>query len=116
MEINSYSFGSITVNGRQYTKDIIILPGQVVGNWWRKEGHQLSIEDLSLILEEDKHIGVLVIGTGYSGMMNVPNNVRDFLQEIGLRVIVQPTRQACQTFNELARQDVNVAAALHLTC
>jgi hypothetical protein len=37
--IDHYEFGRIVVDGREVTNDLIILPGRVVRNWWRQEGH-----------------------------------------------------------------------------
>ena len=44
--IEGYSFGSISVDGRRYKSDLIIYPDRVRSDWWRKEGHQLQLEDI----------------------------------------------------------------------
>ena len=33
--IDHYEFGRIMIDGRQETKDLIILPDRVLRNWWR---------------------------------------------------------------------------------
>jgi hypothetical protein len=45
--IDHYEFGRIMIDGRQETKDLIILPGRVVRNWWRHDGHALVLDDLN---------------------------------------------------------------------
>ena len=45
--IDQYEFGRIVVDGRQETKDLIVLPGRVVRNWWRRDGHALVLDDLA---------------------------------------------------------------------
>ena len=112
--IESYDFGSIRVRGRNYSSDLIIFPDHVRPNWWRKEGHRLCIEDLEEVVNRKPE--VLVIGTGYSGLMRVPEEVKRYMAERGIEVIVQPTKDACETFNRLLRSGRKVAAALHLTC
>jgi hypothetical protein len=114
--IDMYEFGVIVVDGRKYTRDLIILPTKVMEGWWRREGHNLTLEDLKELLDLDASLEVLVIGTGYSGMMNVPEDVEESLKERGIEVIVEPTRNACQTFNTLLGEGRRVAAAIHLTC
>ena len=47
--IEEYTFGRIRIGGREYTKDIIIHKGKIYDNWWRKEGHNLVLEDLKII-------------------------------------------------------------------
>jgi hypothetical protein len=36
--IDHYEVGRIVVDGREETKDLIVLPNRVVRNWWRQEG------------------------------------------------------------------------------
>jgi len=58
---------------------------------------------------------VLVIGTGASGLMKVLPEVEQALEPQGIKLIDQPTDEACQTYNRLC-QSQKVVAALHLTC
>ena len=62
MKIEKYSFGSITINGKEYTKDVIIFPDKVLSPWWREEGHSLSLKDLKDVIESAPNL--LIIGTG----------------------------------------------------
>jgi len=112
--IESYRFGEIRVDGVRYTSDLIILPSGVKPNWWRREGHRLSLEDLEEVLREKPEI--LVIGTGYSGLMRVPKELIEHLRAEGIEVMVQRTGEAWKTYNQLSREGRRVAAALHLTC
>ena len=113
--IESYNFGRIVINGRVYTSDLIIFNNNSIKeNWWRKEGHKLHIEDLEEVIKRKPEI--LVIGTGYLGLMKVPKEVKDFLNQKGIEVVSQKTKEACETFNKLLSSKRKVAAALHLTC
>ena len=114
MRIESYRFGSITVDGKTYTSDVLIWPEGVDDSWWREAGHSLCPEDLERIL--DKHPDVLVIGTGAYGLMKVPQATVDFLRQRCQEVHIAKTGKACEQFNELSPGDRRVAAALHLTC
>jgi len=58
---------------------------------------------------------VLVVGTGYSGLMKVLPETENYLKSKGIELIVQSTREACETFNRLVKSK-RVIAALHLTC
>jgi len=111
--IESYDFGRIVINGRRYTRDVIIFPKHVKDDWWRREGHKLSLEDLKEVFEAEPE--VLVIGTGYNGFMRVPQDVRDYVKSRNIELIVENTRQACQTYNRL-HQSKKTIAAFHLTC
>jgi len=111
--IDSYSFGSITVNGRRYTSDLIIYPDRVESSWWRKEGHNLCMEDLQDVLHYRPE--VLVIGKGKPGLMAVREDLIEQLAQRGIEVHTAPTARAVKLYNRLS-PDKKVVAALHLTC
>ncbi len=111
--IEDYRFGSITIDGKTYTKDIIILPNRILANWWRKKGHQVQLEDLQDILEEAPEI--LIIGTGYSGYMTVASEVPNHLSSRQIDMISMKTEKAVEVFNKVSGEK-RTAAALHLTC
>lgn len=113
MVVSSYSFGRIVVKGKEYRSDVVITPGETVLPWWRKRGHEVCPEDLKIILEEEPE--VIVFGTGYSGRMKIPGELIENLKKKGIDVVVQLTRDACDTFNRKYREKKTVAA-LHLTC
>lgn len=112
MKITDYSFGRITIDGNTYTKDVIIYPDHVYSPWWRKEGHLLQAEDLSGIIAAN--ISLLIIGTGYSGAMAVPQDVLAYLQSYNIKTLVDKTGSAVKLFNKNAA--ASPAAAFHLTC
>lgn len=112
--IDSYDFGQIVINGRRYTSDVIVFPDRVRDSWWRREGHRLHVEDIEGAVQEEKP-EVLVVGTGYSGLMKVLPETENYLKSKGIELIVQSTREACKTFNSLVKSK-KVIAALHLTC
>ena len=113
MRIDSYQFGSITIDGIAYKSDLKILSGHVVPDWWRKEGHNLLLVDIQDILEAGPE--VLVVGQGDPGLMAVSDEVKSRLKELGIELLAQPSREACETFNRLSPAR-NTAFAIHLTC
>ena len=112
--IDEYSFGRIVIDGKTYRQDVIVFPDRVKSDWWRREGHSLCLEDLKDVLRDPPE--VLVVGTGYVGLMRVPREVREKLEEMGIQVVVEKTGKAYKTFNKLLSEGRRVVAALHLTC
>jgi hypothetical protein len=110
--IAGYRFGRVTVDGRELTRDVIILPGRVVENWWRREGHQLAWVDLEDVADDLPER--LVVGTGADHRMRPDPEVLDRLKERGVGVECLQTDKAVARFAEL--DPANTAAALHLTC
>ncbi len=111
--IETFRFGHIVIDGQVHNKDVIILPGLVIGGWWRQEGHALHPDDLQAVIQAAPQ--ALVVGQGTDGLMRVKPETRQALQAAGIELIAQPTDQACQTYNQM-RAGQDVAAALHLTC
>ncbi|MBW2647280.1 MAG: hypothetical protein JRE23_14115 [Deltaproteobacteria bacterium] len=112
--IDSYSFGSITVNGVTYRSDIKILNELVIPNWWRTTGHKVKLSEISDILTDD--VEVCVIGQGASGLMQPAADIAPALNERNILLVVQRSDLAVTTYNEHVRAGRCVAAAFHLTC
>ncbi len=113
--INSYSFGKMTINGKEFRKDLIILPlGTVLSPWVRKSGHRLMLEDLESVL--DSKAEILVIGTGKPGLMRPHTTLVADLQKKGITAMVMSSRKGVEKYNTLSETTDGVAACFHLTC
>jgi hypothetical protein len=110
--IEGYRFGRVLVDGEEQRRDLIILPGRLVRNWWRQQGHALVLEDLDDVLNELPER--LIVGTGASGQMRPDPGTLDALRRRGVDVEVARTDVAVQRFAEA--DPASTAAALHLTC
>jgi hypothetical protein len=111
--IDSYRFGQVVIDGQTHNKDVIIFSNRVLGRWWRKEGHLLQPDDLETVFEARPKL--LVVGQGAYGQMVVAPETKQALEAAGIELIAQPTKEACQTYNDM-REQGDVVAALHLTC
>ncbi|MEE9370489.1 MAG: Mth938-like domain-containing protein [Sedimentisphaerales bacterium] len=114
MRIDSYQFGEVVIDGTSYSSDCLIIGDSVKSDWWREQGHSLSAKDLEAVIAAKP--SVLVVGCGASGLMQVPDQTKQVLQEHNIQLETFDTYKAVQRFNELSQAGVNVAAALHLTC
>ena len=112
--IESYKFGEIIINGKKYSSDLIIFEDYIYDSWWRKEGHNLCIEDIKEII--NKKPDVLIIGTGSFGLMKVPKELIEKIKSSGIKqVIVKKTGEAYTEYNKLYKTN-KIIAAFHLTC
>lgn len=101
------------ISGKIYTSDLIILPTRIDASWWRKTGHRVCMDDLHGILEEE--FEVLVVGTGYTGLMKVDEDVIQYAKSKNFDLIVEKTKKAVELFNTLSPKKKTIAA-FHLTC
>jgi hypothetical protein len=111
-QIEAYGFGRVTIDGREETRDVIVLPERVVRGWWRKQGHGLVLQDLDEVLEELPER--LLVGTGAYGQMLPDAGALESLRARGIDVEVLPTADAVRRYAQLDPR--KTAAALHLTC
>jgi hypothetical protein len=112
MRIADYRFGHVTVEGRELTRDVIVLPDRVIESWWRANGHELIWADLEDVVEELP--ARLVVGMGADRRMRPDPSTLERLRGRGVDVECLPTAEAVERFAELDPE--TTAAALHLTC
>lgn len=113
MEIQDYTFGRIVIDNRTFTSDLIVHGGEILSNWWRKQGHCVDMDDLERVpLKAGSH---LIIGTGYSGLMAVDRSVEEYCSRNKIDLEAMTTPEAVTRFNTLSGQK-NLIGAFHLTC
>ncbi len=94
---------------------MIYPDGTTKQNWRRIAGHELTIEDLPDIsaIKPD----VFIMGTGYSGVLEVLPETKQFFKENNIELYEEKTPEAVKLFNEIFNTpDKKVMAGFHLTC
>jgi hypothetical protein len=114
MMIEAFSFGTMMIDGKSYTSDLIIYPdGEVRDSWFRKRGHRLLREDMAGLIEAGPE--VIVAGTGVSGGVIPDKKLGILLSQRGIVFFAAPNNEAVELYNELASKK-RVGACFHLTC
>ena len=114
MKISSYTFGSITIDNKNYQKDLMVFPDKVRPNWIRKKGHSLELDDIREIF--NYHPDTLIIGTGAYGSMTIPSSTKEAISRQTIKLIAEDTEKACSLFNEHIKNNKKTVGAFHLTC
>ena len=110
--LENYSFGRVTVDGSEQSRDLIVLPDRVVTQWWRRDGHSLVMADLEDVL--DSLPGRLIVGIGAHGRLRPDPDLIAELERRGIAVECLRTDAAVRRYGEL--EERQTAVALHLTC
>jgi hypothetical protein len=113
MHVDRYEFGLVVIDGETFNNDLLIWPGRIKHDWWRREGHLLQLDDVAEALAANPQ--VLVVGMGDPGRMQVDPALAAYLEARGVELMAHPTREACRRINDLSARR-RLAAALHLTC
>lgn len=111
--VESFRFGRIIIDGRNYRRDLIIFPEGVNEDWSRVESHRLSVQDLAAVFEKAPQ--ALIIGTGVFGSMKVAPETLSKLESQGIETLVFSSPDACDEYNRRREQE-RIALAIHLTC
>lgn len=119
--IEEYRFGSITIKGKTYDFDVEVRWTSEVLKWWRKEGHKIDVEDVKRAVEQNPE--TIILGTGAYGVCQVTEDCKKFIEERGIKLIIDKTEEAIKTFNiilgeskEEERKQNKVIGLFHLTC
>jgi hypothetical protein len=114
MIVKNLSFGSITIDGKTYEKDLIIDNGLVKK---RKKAKSKKYSNMfgHTPLSSDENVPWkcrrLVIGTGHSSSLPIMEEVYKIAQRKGVELLVLSTPEAIKHIN-----DPNTNFILHLTC
>jgi hypothetical protein len=118
--IEHFSWGTFVIGGAEHStttgvgKDIRLV-GQRVSPWPERKGHRLKKSMITGVYDRD--VDILIIGIGVHGAIKCPDKVKKAIREHGIsELILQPTPQACATYNELFHQGKKVALLAHGTC
>lgn len=110
--IQSCSFGLIVINGKSYG-DIKLIGNKTI-QWHHVEHHAVTEQDMFEIF--DSKPDVVVIGTGFSGLVEVKDEVVNLAKDKNIELVILQTKQACEAYNNLLKGKKKVAMILHSTC
>lgn len=109
IQIQSYFNHCLKINGREYAKNLIVLPDRVIENWAVQNIAALTIEDCKALIRLENRI--LLVGTGEKLIFPKPEILKWFReQRVGVEWM--NTAAACRTFQVLTSENRQVAAAL----
>ncbi len=117
MKFSDLKFGSITIDGKVYTEDIIIDRGKVrIRDSRPSEIFKNTFSHTPLSAAEDIpwNCKTLLVGTGMSGMLKVMEDVRQEAKNREVKLVIKPTPDIFELIKEGIPKETNVI--LHLTC
>ena len=116
--IDKTKFGSITIEGKTFRRDVLIRLGGEVKKRKKKlskavygTSHVVSLEEAQHVYQEGAER--LIVGTGQSGLVHLSEEAADYFQRQGCRVELLPTQQAIGAWN---KAEGAVIGLFHITC
>jgi len=109
--IHAYGDNEVNINGRIYTKSLLVSHQQLSDDWPVKNINELNNTALDLLLQQQPE--VIIIGTGHTLIFPQPQIYAHLInQNIGVEFM--DTGAACRTYNILLSEDRRVVAGLIL--
>ncbi len=116
MDFESFSFGSIQIDGVTYEHDLVIDRGEIRKRKKRaSKEYRATYGHTPLSIKEDIpwHCRRLVVGTGAQGALPVMDEVLEEAERRHVELLRLPTAEAVAVLNT-GGKDAN--AILHVTC
>jgi hypothetical protein len=117
-KIDRTTFGSITVDGQVFKRDIIIRLSGKVKKRKKKLSKAVYGTSHTISLDEAKHVyqkGArrLVVGAGQFGLVELSDEAAEYLEKQGCEVDLLPMKEALTAWNEA---EGAVIGLFHVTC
>ncbi len=117
-KIDASVFGSITIEGEPYQKDVILRLGGDIKKRKKKLSKAIYGTSHMISLDEAKHVyekGAerLIIGAGQFGYVQLSDEAREYFARKNCAVTVLPTKEAIDAWNEA---EGAVIGLFHVTC
>lgn len=111
--IQSYKDGVFVISGKHYPHAVAVdIDDVLLWTLSSNDARQLTLDDFAAILPQDKHIEVVLLGTGKKFVM-LPLSFRQaFRERFGITIDVMDTGAAARTFNVLMAEGRDVIAVM----
>jgi len=110
--INQCHGGAITVNERTFDCSVIITPQDILDDWRPQHIEELTADDVSRVA--DLSVELVILGTGARQVFPPARTLEPFISA-SLGYEIMDTRAAARTYNIVASEGRNVAAAILLS-
>lgn len=101
--------GYVAVNNERHETNLIVLPESIMADWTKASVLTLTLDDMDKLLALGT--GIILLGTGKRLRFPPGQLLKPFAQAgIGIEIMDLPA--ACRTYNILASEGRQVAAAL----
>jgi len=117
-KIEKTRFGSITLNGIQYSHDILIRPDGQVKKRKKKLSKAIYGTSHTVSLEEAQHIykqeaPIVIIGAGKFDRVRLSEEAEEYFNSKDCEVRIFPTAKAARAWNETKGPAIGL---FHITC
>lgn len=116
--IDSFKFGAIVIDGKKHKRDVFLLPDGSIRDrkraFWRLGSHNIKKEELGELIEAGPEM--VIIGKGAMSRAKLDPDAEAAIREAKTELMVLPSKEAVEKWNEQVGLGRRVAALIHITC
>ena len=117
-KIDNTKFGSITIEGKSFERDVIIRMNGDIKKRKKKlskavygTSHIMSVDEAEYVYEKGAEL--MIVGSGHYDTLKLSDEAKHYLSKNNCAVAVHATPKAIQIWNKSPK---NTIALFHLTC
>ncbi len=121
MKVDSFSFGTITIDGKKYKCDVLIHTDGTTEN--RKGGllmfgsHRITKENIERLTCGGDKPDLIIVGLGTASAAHVDEDAKKWAQDQGIELVELSSDEAVAKLNSAwDSKEKKVAALIHVTC
>ncbi len=118
--IDNTTFGSITIDGKVFERDVVIAPNGAITKRKKKlskaiygTSHTISLREVKYVLEQGSHAHRLIIGSGQYDNVHLSPEAAAWVEHHNCRVLLLPTPKAIKAWNRAGDKAIGL---FHVTC
>ncbi len=118
IKIDKFSFGSAIIDGTKHIRDLVLLPDNTIkrrsGGFWVIGSHRIKNEEIEQLFASGAD--TIIIGIGVLSRACLSDEAKNYAARQSAKMLVLPSRDAVQKWNQLADEGKSTAALIHITC
>lgn len=121
MKVDSFSFGSITIDRKKYNCDVLIHTNGTIEK--RKGGllmfgsHRITRENIERLTQRGDKPDLIITGLGTANAAHVDEDAKKWAQDQGIELVELSSDEAVARLNSAwESKEKKVAALIHVTC
>lgn len=111
--IDSYTFGTFIINSKRFDSNVKLIQDKAE-KYRYFENHIIELNDFVDLVEQKPEY--IIIGTGASGVVDISDDIKEYIEKAGIKLIIEKTGDAVNKYNDLLKKNKKVCAVMHNTC
>ncbi|MFA5055734.1 MAG: MTH938/NDUFAF3 family protein [Dehalococcoidia bacterium] len=118
LKFDKFGFGSAVIDGTKHIRDLVLLPDDTIkhrdGGFWVVGSHCINKDEIQQLF--DSGAKTIIIGIGILSRARLSDEAKIYAEKQSAELVILPSRDAVQKWNQLTDEGKRAAALIHITC